>query len=84
MKNFFFMQMLQLHINENGSAWADMGRQLFIASANKGCSTILNNKSLRIELSIDRNHLQSNGGSCNKPIPEVDFGRQRFKIFKNL
>ena len=52
------MQMLQPDINKNGSAQAEVGRKPSIASVIKECSTILINRSLRTELSIDKNHLQ--------------------------
>ena len=52
------MQMLQPDIHQNGSAKDELGRKPSIASANNECSTILSNKRLRTELSIDKNHLQ--------------------------
>ena len=48
------MQMLPPHINQNGSAQAELGRKPSIASANKECSTIVSNRSLRTELSIEK------------------------------
>ena len=77
------MQMLQPHINQNGSAWAELGRNPYKESANKECSTILSNRSLRTELYIEQ-ILRGGGGSCNKPMPEVENVRQRFKFFKNF
>ena len=56
------MQMRQPHINQNGSAQAELGRKPSIASANKECNKILSNRSLRTELSIDKNNLQEMGG----------------------
>ena len=50
--------MLQPDIDQNGSALPELGRKPSIASANKECSTILSNESLRTELSIDKNYLQ--------------------------
>ena len=76
------MQMLPPHINQNGS---ELGRKPYKASTNKECSTILSNRSRRTELSIE--HFFCNkmgGGSCNKPIPEVKYERQRFNFFKTL
>ena len=78
------MQILQPDIHHNVSAYAELGRKPSIAPANKECSTILSNRSLWTELSIDKNHLQQNGGSCIKRLPEVDYVRQRNKFFKNL
>ena len=52
-KKVFYMQMLPPHINQNGSAKVEWGRKLSIASSNKECITILSNRSLRTELSID-------------------------------
>ena len=42
-------------------AKGQLGRKPSIASLNKECSTILSNRSLRTELSIDKNHLQKTG-----------------------
>ena len=39
---YFFMQMRQPDIHQNGSALAELGRIPSIASANKECSTIFN------------------------------------------
>ena len=55
------MQMLQPDINQNGSAKAELGRKPSIASANKEYITNLSSRSLRTELSIDKNHLLYNG-----------------------
>ena len=80
MEKVFLMQMLPPHINQNGSAKVELGRKPSIASANKECSTILSNRSLRTELSIENIFCNKTGGSCNKPIPEVEYVRQRFKF----
>ena len=57
-KKVIYMQMLHPHINQNWSAYSELGRKPIIASANKECNTILINRSLRTDLSIDKNHLQ--------------------------
>ena len=44
--------------NANATAQAELGRKPSIASANKECSTILSNRSLRTELSIEKIFLQ--------------------------
>ena len=54
--------MRQPDIHQNGSVYAELGRKPPIASANKECNTILSNRSLRTELSIDKNHLQKKQG----------------------
>ena len=77
------MQILPLHINQNGSGKAELGRKPSVASENKECSTILSNRSLRTELSIE-NFFAIKRGSCNKPIPEVEYFRQRFNFFQEF
>ena len=52
---------------------AELGCKPWIVSANKDHSTLLWKKSLRTELSIDKDHLQENGESYNEPISEVDY-----------
>ena len=52
------MQMLPPHINQNGFAWAELGRNPYKESANKECSKILSNRSLRTELYIEQKFLQ--------------------------
>ena len=83
-RNIFFVPMHQPDITQNRSAWAEMGHKLSIALTNKEYSTILRNRSLRTELSIDINplHYNGEGGSYNKPIPEVDYLRRRFNFFQ--
>ena len=52
------MQILPPHLNQNWSAYAELGRKPYKASANKECSTALSNRSLRTELSIEKKKLQ--------------------------
>ena len=59
--------LFQSDINQNGSAKAELGRKPSIASVNKECSTIVSNRSLRTELSIDKN-ICNKTGSCNEHI----------------
>ena len=57
------MQMLPPNINQNGSTKGEFGRtKPSIASANTECSTILSNRSLRTELSIEKNFAIKRGG----------------------
>ena len=59
MEKKFLMQILQPHIHQNGCALAEYGRKPSIASANKEGSTILSSRSLRTELSVDKNYYRN-------------------------
>ena len=58
----FFMHMLPLHINQNGSAYAELGRKPSITRTNKESSAILSDRSLRTEFPIEKKNCNKTGG----------------------
>ena len=76
MENGFFMQMLlPPHINQKGSVYAELVRKPSIASANKECSTILSNRSLQTELSIEKKFFAIKRGVLNTYAKDLNFSR---------
>ena len=76
--------MLPLHIDRNGIAQAEFGRKPSIASANNSRNAAQFWATEVFELSYLSNIFAIKRGSCNKPIPEVEYVRQRIECFKNL
>ena len=76
------MQMLPPHINQNVSAYAELGRKPYKASTNKECSKFWANEVFELRYLSSKHFCNKTGGLAINLDPKLN-KYARFKFFKN-